>query len=31
MMASLAPWIALREDEMRLRGENDLHAAEVAG
>jgi 3-deoxy-7-phosphoheptulonate synthase len=31
MMASLAPWIALREDEMRLRGENDLDAAEVAG
>ncbi len=31
MMASLAPWIALREDEMRLLGENDLDAAEVAG
>ena len=31
MMVSLAPWIALREDEMRLRGENDLDAAEVAG
>ena len=31
MMVSLAPWIALREDEMRLRGEDHLEAAEVAG
>jgi len=31
MMSSLAPWIALREDEMRLRFENDLDAAEVTG
>ncbi|HTW82175.1 MAG TPA: 3-deoxy-7-phosphoheptulonate synthase [Terracidiphilus sp.] len=31
MMVSLAPWIALREDEMGLRGEGHLEAAEVAG
>jgi hypothetical protein len=31
MMASLTPWIALREDEMRKRAANDLNSAEVAG
>ncbi|MFZ0302860.1 MAG: 3-deoxy-7-phosphoheptulonate synthase [Terracidiphilus sp.] len=31
MMASLAPWIALREDEMRASAADDLDAAEVAG
>jgi len=31
MMAGLAPWIALREDEMRSRLENDLDSVEVVG
>ena len=30
MMTSLAPWIALREDEMRASAASDLDAAEVA-
>ncbi|MGD0910298.1 MAG: 3-deoxy-7-phosphoheptulonate synthase [Terracidiphilus sp.] len=31
MMTSLAPWIALREDDMRASAAADLNAAEVAG